>query len=132
MPLTTDLRYFKLSEFKHPELVDARAGFWLDELREEYGKSMILTDDARPAGVIPPGGSAKSLHFKGRAFDLRIRHFTWGDLWDFVGAVYRLNARMPPSERGVELEIVWSTKDKHGHIGFPMDGRRNRLIVAAD
>lgn len=132
MPLTRDLRHFKLSEFKHPELVEERAALWLDELREVWGQPIILTDDARPPGVIPPGGSAKSLHFKGQAFDFRIRHLTWGGLWTLGAAVYTLQRSMPDGESGIEFELVWSHTDKHAHVAFPNDGRKPRLIIQAE
>jgi len=132
MALTKDLEFFKLSEFKHPELVDPKAAFWLNEVRRVFAQPIILTDDARPPGVMPPGASPKSLHFQGRAFDIRVRHWSWAQMWKFVGAVYTVAKNWPDEIGGVELELVWSAKDKHAHLGFAMDGRPNRLIVAAD
>ncbi len=132
MPLTSKLRYFARYEFEHPELVNDRAAQLLDEVRHRYGKPLKITDDAREPGELPPGASPTSLHYQGKAFDLRTRDMTWGDLWDLTRAVFSVALELQPHEAGVEFELVWSKKDKHAHIAFALDGRRNRLIVAAD
>ena len=47
MAITSDTRFFKLSEFRHPELMDADFVDFLDHVRFEYGNPIILTSDAR-------------------------------------------------------------------------------------
>ena len=132
--LTKDLRHFRLSEFKHPELVNETAAAYLDEVRDQFGKPLTLTDDARLPGEMPPGASATSLHFKGQAFDLRSKDLSAEDLWSLVTAVQNVALWVcGRQQRGVELEIVSSATDHHVHIGFFLgDGRSNRLIVRAE
>ena len=36
MPITSTLRHFQASEFKHPELVLDQAAVWLDDIRFEF------------------------------------------------------------------------------------------------
>lgn len=128
--LTADLEFFKLSEFKHPERVDPDAAFWLNEVRREFGEPIILTDDARLPGDLPSGGSTSSLHYLGRAFDIRSRHWTRETYWRFAAAVFRVQARMPRGDRKVELELVDSPRDKHAHLGFYLSDGEPRLVLA--
>lgn len=134
MPLVTELEFFARSEFKRPELVNDTAAKMLDEIRRQYGKPLVLTDDARVPGEMPPGASATSLHFKGQAFDLRIRDVSPEDLWKLVRAVINVGDWVARGEkRGVELELVWSKTDKHCHIGFFLGaGPANRLIIRTE
>lgn len=130
--VTADAKYFKVSELKHPEIVNPRAFALLDLIREAFGKPITITDDGRPAGTLPPGASKTSLHFKGQAFDLRSKHWTPGDLWAFVYAVQAVADSLAPSETGVELELVKGPTDSHCHVGFYLDGRANRMVLALD
>ena len=116
MALVSDLSHFALSEFKHPELVDLDAATMLNEVRDRYGKPLVLTSDARtPAeNAALPGSSPTSLHLQGRAFDLQ-----WlpdaPDRWKFVCAVVgvqRLYGYQP------ELEFVLSGPQQHVHLGW--------------
>jgi len=134
MPLTRDLCYFKLKEFKHPELVNETAAELLDEIRAQYGRPLVLTDDARLPGDQPPGFSPTSLHYKGQAFDLRSRDLTREEMWLLVRAVLSVAEWVARGAKsGVELEIVSSSTDKHVHIGFFLgDGRKNRIVVRAE
>lgn len=132
MAITTDVEFFPLKDWKHPELIDPRALRWLVEVRREFGEPIVITDDARPPGNRPTGSSATSLHFLGRAFDLRIRAWSWETLWRFVRAVMTVQARMPAAENGVELEVVWSSTDKHAHIGFYLYQRLPRLVISGE
>jgi Peptidase M15 len=125
MALANDLVYFKLSEFKHPELVDAAAAAMLDEVRGRYGKPLVLTSDARtPAeNAALPGSSPTSLHLQGRAFDME-----WiasaADRYQFVVAVLgtaRLYGYQP------ELEFVLSGAEQHVHLGFYPAGHVGQL-----
>lgn len=128
MPLTSVLRYFAPPEFKHPGLVDDVAARYLDEVRHRYGFPLVITDDARLPGEAPPGASTTSLHYDGRAFDLR-----WPGsatkLFHFVEC-----AISTANERGlrIELELVNGLTDKHIHLGVQRPGVENELIVAVD
>ena len=132
MSLTHDLPHFKLSEFKHPELVDAEAAQFLERIRSAYAHSLVLTSDARTRAENQtlPGHSDTSLHLLGRAFDLR-----WsfdqgkGTLWQFVQAVFTAASA---TDKGIELEIVNSSTDQHVHIGLFPDSRPHRLLVRAE
>jgi hypothetical protein len=123
-----DLRYFRPSEFRNGDLVDNDAVRYLDEVRHRYGFPLYLTSDARLAGDAPPGASKTSLHYDGRAFDLR-----WIQpahrLFHFTKCAMEVAA-----ERGVriELELVNSLRDRHVHIGLQRPGVENELIIAAD
>jgi hypothetical protein len=128
-----NLRWFKPGEFNNPELVSARAARYLDNIRSSFGKPIVVTDDARvPGQSLPTGASARSLHFLGQAFDIRIRDWSREDLWDFVRAVMTMATAMPADESGVELELVWSSTDKHAHVGFFFDGRPSRLLIRGE
>lgn len=122
------LRYFRPAEFQHAELVDADAATYLDEVRHRYGFPLYVTDDARVVGDRPPGSSPSSLHYQGRAFDLR-----WIQpghrLYHFTKCAMEVAA-----ERRVciELELVNSLTDRHIHIGLQKPGVENELIVAGD
>jgi Peptidase M15 len=125
MALTNDLVHFKLSEFKHPELVDANAAAMLDEVRQRYGKPLVLTSDARTVAEnnALPGSSPTSLHLQGRAFDLE-----WigdsADRFQFVWAVMgvtRLYGFQP------ELEFVLTGASQHVHLGWYPAGHVGEL-----
>jgi len=133
MPVPSTLNWFHPSEFNHPELVSTRAVELLDSIRGIYGLPITVTDDARIIGQeLPPGASGKSLHFLGQAFDIRIRDWSWEELWHFVYVVQMVASKLPAHEAGVELEIVWSSTDKHAHVGFFFDERPSRLIIKAE
>jgi len=134
MPLTHDLRHFKLSEFRHPELVNETAALILDEIRDQYGEPLTLTDDARTPDEKPTGYSPTSLHYKGQAFDLRTRDLTDAQMFKLVGAVYNVALWLcRGAKSGVELEVVSSSTDHHVHVGFFLgDGRSNRLEIRAE
>jgi len=136
MALTHDLEYFKLSEFRHPELINPVAAELLDEIREQFGRPLRVTDDARLPNELPKGtsGPGESLHYVGQAFDLHIADFDAETLWyldDVVHSVANFVAR--GAKAGVEWEVVWSKTDKHAHVGFFLgDGRKNRFLVRAE
>lgn len=122
------LRHFSPKEFKNPDRIDPDAAKFLDEVRERFGFLLIVTDDARLPGDHPSGASPTSLHYVGRAFDLR-----WIQpavrLARFVESVITV-----AGEWGVdyELELVNSTKDQHIHLGLQRPGVASELIVAGD
>lgn len=124
MALPPKLRNFKEKEFKHPELVDPEAAIGLDDVRTVYGRPLILTDDARLPGDCPPGCSPTSLHYLGRAFDLRWT-FTWTTLWDFVDAVFEVARR---KNLIPELELVHGPSDKHAHLAFKTHGEPELIL----
>lgn len=129
-------RHFKTDKFNHVDLINQTALDLLDEIREQFGRSLIVTDDARLPTELPEGtsGPEKSLHYKGQAFDLRIRDFSEEDLWSFVATVINVATWVcRGAKAGVELEIVWSKTDKHAHIAFFLgDGRKNRFLVRSE
>lgn len=126
--LNHDLQYFKLSEFRHPDLINERAALLLNDIRAVYGEPLTVTDDARTPDEQPPGFATDSLHYKGQAFDLRTRDLTREQLWRLVRSVYTVSV----GQGGVELELVSSSTDHHLHVGFFFDGRADRLIVRAE
>lgn len=128
------LHYFAPTEFDHPELVDYSAATFLDQLRGAYGSPLTLTSDARtPAeNAAAKGSSPTSLHLLGRAFDLR-----WPGneeaAWKFLAAFFRTLGWTPPAtERAAELELVYSTTDRHIHFGLFPTARPSRLIVSGE
>lgn len=126
--LPLDLRHFRVGEFHNPDLIDGNAARYLDEVRHRYGFPLVVTDDARTPEEHPSGGSATSLHYVGRAFDLRwIMPAT--NLAKFVESAVDV-AREWDVE--YELELVNSQKDRHVHIGLQLPGHQSELIVAAD
>lgn len=132
--LTT--RHFKTDKFNHIDLVNQTALDLLDEIREQFGFSLTVTDDARLPTDLPEGtsGPGKSLHYLGQAFDLRIRDFTEDQMWNLVVAIINVATWVCRGQKaGVELELVWSKTDKHAHVGFFLgDGRRNRFLVRSE
>jgi len=114
MAFPSDLRHFTVAEFKFPDAMDVSFLRWLDRVREEAGVPMVITDDARPAGVMPEGASKTSLHFRGRAVDLRSRDWTELQKWDLAAAIFVLADEAPGK---VELELVYSATDRHWHLG---------------
>jgi hypothetical protein len=121
----TDLRHFERDEFKFPDAMDTAFLRWLDRVREESGVPMTITDDARPAGVMPEGASKTSLHFRGRAVDIRSRDWTTTQKWDVAAAIFTLAAEAPGK---VEFEQVHSPTDLHWHIGVDDRGVNHKLV----
>ncbi len=127
MPITSSLRHFQPSEFKHPELILDAAAVWLDDIREYADFPLVLTSDARTAeeNAAASGSSPTSLHLLGRAFDLRYPD-TPEHVWELVAAVFVVSGH-----RSVELELVHSAQDSHVHLGLYPDARESRLLVQA-
>ena len=131
MALPPNLRWFKRREFKHPELVDEEAAYFLDAVRAEYGASLVLTSDARTVAenASIPGHSTTSLHLQGRAFDLRWT-FTKESLDRLVNAIYRVRDDM---DVATEIELVRGPTDQHVHIGvWPDSLHPSTLVLALD
>lgn len=128
MAFPSDLRHFQANEFKFPEMMDVSFLRWLDRVREESGVPMVITDDGRPAGVMPEGASTTSLHFRGRAVDLRSRDWTATQKWDLAAAIVTLADDAPGK---VEWEQVYSGADKHWHIGVD-DRASNPQLIERD
>jgi hypothetical protein len=130
------LKWFKASEFKHPDQMDPQFLLFLDSVREESGLPFILTSDGRShehnARV---GGASRSLHLftaeqGARAVDFGTR---WG-LRPWVEFAFITEAVIGVShaiDQHYQLELVWSEKDKHIHLGLLREGP-SQLIVAAD
>ena len=128
MSFPTDLRHFGPDEFKFPDRMDVGFLRWLDRVREESGIPMTITDDARPPGVMPEGASKTSLHFRGRAVDVRSRDWTATQKWDVAAAIFALAGEAPGK---VEFEQVYSPTDKHWHIGVD-DKANNPQLIESD
>jgi len=124
------LRHFAWTEFRHPELVSFQAAQFLDNVREWYGKPIILTSDARTPeeNAAAAGSSPTSLHLSGRAFDMQLPVLS-DSLWAFVGAVY---AAQHVYGGPIELELVKGPTDRHAHIALLPLGRPSRLVLALD
>ena len=114
MSFPTDLQHFSRGEFWHPDLMDITFLRWLDRVRNRAGVPFVITNDARPTDEIPTGGSAKSLHKRGRAVDIRTQHLNAADKWKIAAAIILL---APDAPGKVEWETVWSGTDKHWHLG---------------
>ena len=125
MPFPPDLRHFQRAEFHHPDEMDVAFLRWLDRVREESGVLMTITDDFRPADTMPEGASTTSLHFRGRAVDIRSRDWSVTEKWDLMRAVMTLADEAPGK---VELEQVYSPTDKHWHIGVNDRGVNHHLL----
>jgi len=128
MPLLVDTRFFKLSEFRHPELMNADFVTWLNAIREEYGFPIVLTSDGRTPeeNAAASGSSPTSRHLVGEAIDMEFPP-TANHTWLLVQAVLQT-----PTMRPIELELVHSAADAHVHIAWLPLGRASSLIVSAD
>lgn len=122
------LRYFSAGEFRNLPLVDYEAARWLDDIRHAYAHVITVTGDARLAGNVPPGGSLTSLHYLGRAFDLR-----FPETPELCDELDRATVRVS-GERPIEREWVHGLSDAHFHIALYPEGtpRRSRLLIRAD
>jgi len=131
MALNKDLPNFKLSEFKHPELIEPLAANFLQAVRDRYGAPIRVTSDARTAAEnAAAGGSALSWHLRGRAFDLR---WPADDVlaYKLIRAII-LQAEEWSEDLTLELELVYSERDRHIHFAVKDNRTPSRLIVAAD
>jgi hypothetical protein len=121
------LRFFKWSEFHHPELMDYSFCVFLDHVRYEYGWPIALTSDARtPTENKEAGGVTSSRHLVGQAVDI-VFPLDAQHVWKLVAAIFAV-----AGERPIELELVHSAIDKHVHVAFLEAGKASTLIVAAD
>lgn len=134
MPVPKDLKHFPEGEFRHPELVEAEAAYFLDQIRTVYDNPLVITDDARTAEEVAKrenllqGGSATSLHALGRAFDLR-----WppseGLVFRLVAAIGIVSQDTRYKDR-IELEIDATAGNLHIHVGlFPTQIQGSKLFV---
>lgn len=132
MPIPRDLKWFAEREFRNPLLVEEEAVRFLDEVRDLYGAPIVVTSDARTAEDNERvGGSPTSWHLRGRAFDLRYP----ADerlAWRLVDAICVMGDAWRGRGVTIELELVYSARDKHVHLAVKRDGSPSRLIVAAD
>jgi peptidase M15-like protein len=122
------LKFFKWSEFKHPELFDYAFAVFIDQVRYEYGWPIVLTSDARTLAEnnAASGHSVTSRHLVGQAVDMEFPPSS-NHLWRLVEAVIKV-----AGERPIELELVNSAVDHHVHIAFLEPGRASKLLVKAD
>lgn len=125
------LRWFRWSEFRHPERLDIRLLRWLDAVREAAGVPLHVTSDWREH--VPPGGSARSLHRVGRAVDVRFPFGPGGRqdgrrLAQITRAV--LTVPVPAGLGGVEYGIeATAPAGAHLHLGLYDDGRPDWLFT---
>lgn len=126
--LTSKLRWFRRSEFSHPERIDNEAALLLDAVRERAMVPMVITQSWRdPGQPIPPGGSATSLHYIGRAFDIRIANRSRAEQLALIRAGIEVS-----EEAGVAVEIEWEQLGEaapHLHYGWYTDHRPSRVVV---
>jgi hypothetical protein len=121
------LKYFKWDELRHPTLCDYQFWVFLDQVRAAYGKPLVVTDDARTPDEKPSGYSPTSLHYKGRAADLRFPSSA-ADLFALVSAAIRV-----ANGRPLEVELVNGSGDKHVHLGlFDDPAHPSTCLVTAD
>ena len=125
MSFPSDLRHFEKTEFHFPDDMNVSFLRWLDRVREESGVPMVLTDDFRLTAGMPEGGSPTSLHYRGRAVDIRSRDWSVTQKWDLMQAVMALADEAPGK---VELEQVYSAGDKHWHIGVDERAVNHELL----
>ena len=124
-----DLAFFGPEEFRHPALMDEGFVRWLDKVRGVAGVVMVITDDGRMDGELNPTGSARkhSLHRRGRAVDVRSRDWTDAEKWRLAAALTAL-ADLAPGK--VEFEPVYSSTDRHWHIGVDETATEHRFLEA--
>jgi uncharacterized protein YcbK (DUF882 family) len=136
-PPNVVLRHFVPSEFDHPERMEPELLRWLDDVRERAGIPFFLTDDYRTVEenqkLLDRGASPNSLHLRGRAVDFIVKPFNEYSLFLVAQAVMQLLDGIPAGV-AVELELVYSKRDKHIHIAWTEPGalRAHRLLVRAD
>ena len=131
MSVPTDLAYFAVSEFSHPEVMDAAFCRWLDQVRAVAGVPMVITNAGRIAAATEPIGSAgsKSLHRRGRAVDLRSCDWTAAQKWKLMAAIANLASAAPGH---VELELVHSATDQHWHLGVDDTPTAQHEVIEAE
>lgn len=122
--LMSDLRYFALSELKHPELDSPDFWAWLDRVRELYGFPLVVTSDGRTAAenAAAPNSSPTSRHLFGEAADFEFPP-SMNHLFLLVDAVMHAE-----TDRPIELEIVHD-QNAHVHVAWLPMGRASSLIV---
>jgi hypothetical protein len=129
MSFPADLKHFARGEFLFPDLMDVSFLRWLDRVRAKAGVPIVPTNDARPGDELPSGASPKSLHKRGRAIDFRTKTLTASQKWHIVRAVVELADEAPGK---VELETVWSTTDKHWHLGVDDRAEHHEFLESDD
>ena len=124
-------RWFASTEFKRPEMMLPAFILWLDLVRDRSGVPMVVTDDGRLPGDVPSGASLTSLHFEGRAVDIRSRSWTPEQKWALIEAIMFYATQAPGK---IELELVYDEQgDKHWHIGVSARaGAQHKLLEKDD
>lgn len=130
MTFPTDLVRFKRSEFKFPDQMNIPFLRWLDRVAQRAGKHIpfIVTGDGRVPGVVPPGGAATSMHYKGQAVDIRSRIWSDTQKWLVLKAIVELADEAPWK---ICWEPVYSATDQHWHLDVKQD-RAVHLLHEAD
>jgi hypothetical protein len=109
------LKHFQVTEFRHPELMNADFLRWLDHVREVAGIPFHLTSDARTPeeNAAASGSSPTSLHLLGRAVDFQNPEDVTAR-YHIVSAIFACEGRAPGP---IELELVHGPTDHHIHLG---------------
>lgn len=133
------VKYFKASEFKAPDHIEPKLLLLLDGVRDEFGGPFFITSDGRdPEHNKRVGGVPTSLHLYDAEKGLKCHAV---DFWfNAAPRPYAQFAQIAEAvatvsnELGVsyQLEIVYSDKDKHIHLGIFRDPRPSELIFALD
>lgn len=126
------LRFFKESEFRHPEVMNVEFLKWLDAWRAMAGVAFVVTDDGRVEGEQNPSGSAgkHSLHMRGLAVDIRSRNWTPAEKWLVARALILVT---PTAPHCVQFEMVYDKDgDQHWHVGVNPSAVVNVLLEADD
>jgi hypothetical protein len=130
------LKHFKASEFRHPNMMDSQFLLFLDAVREQAGLPFILTSDGRSYDHnLRVGGASRSLHLFTAGRGARAVDFgtSWGRRpWVEFAAITEAVIEVSKAiDQHYQLELVWSAKDKHIHLGLLREGP-SQLIIAAD
>lgn len=129
MTFPSDLQHFSAGEFHRPEMMNEGFMRWLDRVRTLCGVEFHVTDDGRDAHDAPSGSSKTSLHYLGRAVDIRTYTLSAQQKWRIMAAVVALANDAPGA---VEIEWVKGPTEEHLHLGVDEKAEWNEFIVNND
>jgi len=120
------LNHFNEGEFTHPEEMLPRFLDLLDTVRDIAGTPFNVTSDFRtPEENKIVGGSATSLHMRGRAIDFVVWPWNAVLLWDLTRAVVLVGEAYGVT---FELEIAQSPSNRHVHLALQPQKAASELI----
>lgn len=118
------LKWFKWSEFDHPEKMDYAFVKYVDDVREEYGFPLVVSSDYRTAAHNKRvGGVSTSRHLFGQAMDFMAPPDA-AHLWLLVVAVVKAQRAFP-----VEFEVVPLQDNRHVHIAWLPTGKASKFLI---